>query len=103
VGTNTFLLRATDGGSPALSDTRLFEIVATPSLQITSIAVSNEIVSLHWSAMASRSYSIQFKDSLSEPDWALLTTNIVATNNSASMSDPIGTNTQRIYRIVLEP
>jgi hypothetical protein len=103
VGTNTFLVRATDNGSPAMSDTKTFDIVVTASLQITSVAVSNEVVSLIWSANPGRSYTVEYKNSLSEAGWTPLATNILATNNAVGISDPIGTNTQRIYRIVLEP
>jgi hypothetical protein len=103
VGTNTFLVRATDNGSPAMSDTKTFDIVVTASLQITSIAVSNEVVSLVWSANPGRSYSVEYKNSLSQVDWMPLATNILATNSAAAVNDLIGTNTQRIYRIVLEP
>jgi len=103
VGTNTFFVRVTDNGSPALSDTKTFEVVVAASLYITSIAVSNETVSLRWSAATNRSYRVEFKNTLDEAQWSTLATNIVATNERAGINDAVGTNTQRIYRIVQEP
>lgn len=100
VGTNTFLVRVTDDGAPAMSDTETFEVVVTASLQITTIAVSNDAVSLIWNATPGSSYGVEYKNSLSDPDWALLVTNILATTNTVGIIDPVGTNTQRIYRIV---
>ena len=103
VGTNTFLVRVTDNGFPALSDTRTFDVAVTASLTITSFAVSNEVMSLDWRAIPGRSYTVEYKNSLSEAQWKPVATNIVATNSGAFLTDPIGTNTQRIYRIVLQP
>ena len=103
VGTNTFLVRVTDNGAPALNDTKTFDIVVTASLTITSFAISNEVMSLDWRAIPGRSYTVEYKNSLSEAQWKPVATNIVTTNSSAFLSDPIGTNTQRIYRIVLQP
>jgi hypothetical protein len=103
VGTNTFAIRATDNGSPALSDTKTFDVIVTSQFQITTIAVSNNVVALKWSALSGRSYNVEYKNSLSDSNWTPLATNIVATTNSAFASDIVGTNTQRIYRIVLQP
>jgi hypothetical protein len=103
VGTNTFVIRASDNGVPSLNDTKTFDIVVSGSFQITTIAVSNDAVSLNWSALEGRSYSVEYKNSLSDSQWTALVTNVLATNNSASATDVVGTNTQRLYRIVLEP
>jgi hypothetical protein len=103
VGTNTFTVRATDSGAPALSDVKTFDIVVTASFQITRISLSNEVVTLTWNAMSGRSYAVEYKNSLADAAWLPLTTNILAASTSASATDSVGTNTQRLYRIVLEP
>jgi len=46
---------------------------------------------------------VEFKNDLSEVNWTPLVTNIVATGESAATTDAVGTNTQRLYRIVLRP
>jgi hypothetical protein len=106
VGTNTFTIRGTDnpaGAGPALSDTKTFNVIVSASFQITTIEVSNNVVSLNWSALGGRSYSVEYKNSLSELSWTTLVTNMIATTNHASVTDAVNTNTQRIYRIVLQP
>ena len=103
LGTNTFSIRATDNGSPALSDTKTFRVVVTTSFHITSIELSNDVVTLRWNAVVGSRYGLEYKNSLADAGWLPLTTNITAVSNSAWASDRIGTNTQRIYRIVLQP
>ena len=53
--------------------------------------------------MSGRTYSVEYKNSLSETNWTPLGSDLVAAGSSASLTDPLGTNTQRIYRIVLPP
>jgi len=59
------------------------------------------VVSLNWSALSGRTYSVEYKDSLSDMNWTTLATNIPAATNSATLNDTVGTNVQRIYRIRL--
>jgi hypothetical protein len=103
VGTNAFSIRATDNGVPAQSDTQTFEIIVSASFQITSITLSNNVVTLNWGALLGRSYAVEYKNSLAEQDWLPLATDITAASSSASATDIVGTNTQRLYRIVLRP
>jgi hypothetical protein len=103
VGTNTFTLRATDNGPGAYVDTKVFEVVVTSSELTTSIGISNQVVLLRWNAISNRTYHVEFKNDLSETNWTPLVTNIVATGETGQASDAISTNTQRLYRIVLEP
>ncbi len=98
---NPVAVRVTDNGVPVLSDVKTFYItvVARPLLQ--SLTLSNQTVTLQWSAIAETTYGVQFKDSLTPTDWVDLT-NVVATSNTASVPDTLGSLTgQRFYRIVV--
>jgi len=103
VGTNTFVIRATDNGVPVLEDTRSFEVVVVSPEMTASIGLANAIVTLSWNAVSGKNYDVLFKSSLDELEWSVLATNILATNVSATITDPVGTNTQRIYKILLRP
>src|SRR6185369_1150825 len=85
VGTNTFSVRVTDNGAPALNDTKTFDVVVTTQFQVTTIAVSNNLVTLKWNAITGRSYGVEHKNSLAELSWKPLATNIVAATNTASL------------------
>ncbi len=103
VGTNTFTLRATDNGPGALSSTRIFNVVVAASGLVTTIGLSNQMVTLQWNAVVGRSYNVEYKNDLSEMVWTPLITNLLATGDSATLTDAVGTNIQRLYRIVLQP
>ena len=103
VGTNTFTLRATDNGPGAFVDSKTFEVVVSAQELATSIALSNQIVTLSWNAISNRAYDVEFKNDLSETNWTPLVTNLVATGVTAATTDPVTTNAQRLYRIVLRP
>ena len=76
--------------------------VAPPSLSLVP-AGSNSMV-LNWGAINGRSYNIQFKTNLSDAYWQTNSVqDVVATTNTASFSDNIGTSSHRFYRILLRP
>jgi hypothetical protein len=77
--------------------------VVAPQQLLTSIQLSNQVVVLNWNSIAGRSYRVEYKNHLGEPDWTALATNLPAPGSNLSLTDPVGTNIQRIYRIVLLP
>ncbi len=103
VGTNTFTLRATDSGPGAYVDSKTFEVVVSAQELVTSIGLSNQVVTLSWNAISNRAYSVEFKNDLNETNWTPLVTNVVATGATAATTDTVSTNVQRLYRIVLLP
>lgn len=106
-GIYTVRVRVTDNGTPPLSDSLNVTIQvnesAPPPAMTARIAVSNNLVTLNWNALSGRTYHVEYKNDLSEGTWTPLPTNIIATGTSAALTDAVGTNTQRIYHIVLEP
>ncbi len=103
VGTNTFTLRATDNGPGAYVDSKSFEVVVSAQELVTSIGLSNQVVTLSWNAISNRAYTVEFKNNLNETNWTPLVTNLVATGATATTTDAVGTNAQRLYRIVRLP
>jgi len=59
-------------------------------------------VAFTWAASPGHSYRVQFKNALSDPAWQTLGAEVIATNRTASGSDPgFGGVAQRFYRILL--
>jgi uncharacterized repeat protein (TIGR03803 family) len=83
------------------SSNAVLTILAPPALQ--SIARSNASILLAWSAMPGQKYQLQFKSTLTAPNWTDLGTSVTATGATLNASDPIGGNTQRFYRVILLP
>jgi len=98
---NNVTVRVTDGGSPPLSDAWTFAVLVAlrPSLQAAS-GPSEGSVTLTWSAIAGKSYRIQYKHDLNESAWSDLGPPLTASGPTAMMMDTPGTS-QRFYRISL--
>jgi hypothetical protein len=74
---------------------------ATPRLG--PVAVGSEgLVSLSFSAQPGRSYEIQAKASLDDPEWTPLAV-LAAAGARLVFTDQVGGDSQRFYRVVLLP
>jgi hypothetical protein len=71
-------------------------------LQFQTITSVGTTVLLTWTAVAGRTYQLQFNTNLTQSSW-ITVTNIIATNSVASACDTIGSDVDRFYRVVLLP
>jgi hypothetical protein len=74
---------------------------AGPLIQ-TATRSGNSLV-ITWSAVSNQMYQIQFTPNLTPTNWTALPGTITATGNTATISQPIGNNSQRFYRVVQLP
>jgi hypothetical protein len=100
-GTYEIAVRVTDNGLPILSDSRNVTLVVVGPIQITSITRSSGICTLTWTAVAGRSYQVQFKDNLDAMNWTNLGDPILALGTTASATDNVSGARQRFYRVIL--
>ena len=56
-----------------------------------------------WSVVAGRNYQVQYKTSLTEVSWINLGSPVLATSSTLSVTDTIGRDSQRFYRLVQLP
>jgi uncharacterized repeat protein (TIGR03803 family) len=83
----------------ATSDPALLTLLFPPSF--LSAAKSNNSFALTWSAVQGQRYQLQFKTNLNSANWLNLGIPRTAFGSTISLSDPIGTNSQRFYRVML--
>src|SRR5262249_7571582 len=57
---------------------------------------------LSWSAVPGRAYQLQYKNNFSEANWSNVGAVIIASSNTATISDALA-STWRFYRVVLLP
>ncbi|PWU11116.1 MAG: hypothetical protein C5B50_24015 [Verrucomicrobia bacterium] len=82
----------------------LFELViADPAPVLLSVQLTNNEVVLSWSAVAGRSYQLQFTGDLSQHVWGSLGLPVTATNSVAIATDPPPRATRRFYRVAMLP
>jgi outer membrane protein assembly factor BamB len=102
--TNVISVAVMDDGIPNLSAAQCFTVVVTGRPRILSIHSEEGTVELQWSALAGRSYRVQYKSQLEEGSWHDLPGSILADGPVASKSDspPAGAE-QRFYQVELLP
>jgi hypothetical protein len=76
---------------------------AIPQPIIISLIQTNGVATITWSAVAGRSYRLQYRASLTDASWTDLLPDVPATGPTASTPDPVGSLPQRFYRIKLVP
>lgn len=100
--TNTVTIQVTDDGTPPLSDVTSFFVNVADRPLIQSLALTNSIITVTWSAIAGQSYQLQFKDRLEDLNWTDVVGAIVSAGNSASKDAGVG-GEQRFYRVAVLP
>jgi hypothetical protein len=92
----------------ALSPMQVQQIYLTstnnPPLRFTAIGsptASSQTIALTFSTIPGQKYQLQFKTDLTQPLWTNLGNPIIAVNSTTTISDPLGTNVRRFYRLLL--
>ncbi|MEY4385359.1 MAG: hypothetical protein RLY20_642 [Verrucomicrobiota bacterium] len=101
--TNAITVRVTDDGVPPLSATRTFNVLVVSRPVITSVALSNDIPVVNWSAINGRGYRLQATPQLEVPAWLDLSGDVTADGPTASATDPDNVTTNRYYRVRVLP
>jgi uncharacterized repeat protein (TIGR03803 family) len=95
----TYTLVSTNFLGAATNVGPLLVVISPPVFQ--DVGQTNGTLVLTWSAIAGHSYQLQCKTNLSFGTWTKLGTAITATSSTIRTSDPIGTDSQRLYRVLL--
>ncbi len=72
-------------------------------LRLQMVRQTGDLVTISWSAVAGRNYQVQYKTALSQSDWLNLGSPLTAVSSTLSVTDAIGQNSQRFYRIAQAP
>jgi len=101
--TNRVTIRATDDGTPPLSDTGTFSVTVVGRPLILSIFLSNNAPTLEWSAIAGQSYRLQYAPLPVNLVWSDVAGDLTATGSTVSKTDPAPATTNRFYRVRVLP
>jgi uncharacterized repeat protein (TIGR03803 family) len=104
------LIQATDGnfyGSTYTGGTNgmgtIFRLSVPIVPMIQKITQKDGEINLFWSAVAGQTYQAQFNSDVTSTNWTNFGSVIAATNGTGSVSDAVGTDPKRFYRIALLP
>jgi hypothetical protein len=98
------LIRFTDSlNVPGRIDASGF-VTPVPPPTLSLVANGSNCVTLSWDAIDGRSYNIQSKANLKDAYWSTnFISDVIGTNNAASCTDTLSTNSHRLYRVQLKP
>jgi hypothetical protein len=70
-----------------------------PQPRFQSVALADNALIFQWNSVTGLVYQLQFKTNLSQPDWLNLGEAVSGTGDGLSITDAIGPDPQRFYRI----
>jgi hypothetical protein len=100
---NPITVRVTDDGTPPLADAKSFNVTVVGRPVLQTVSVSNNVVTLRWSAIPGQRYRLQSKENLDDPDWMDVPGETIADGTNASTSVAIGAQAQQFFRITVAP
>ncbi len=74
-------------------------VLSVPAPLITSIQLTNGIVTVTWNSVAGGMYRVQFINNLNGGTWTDLSPDVTATGSTATQTNAVGSATQQFYRI----
>ena len=101
--TNTITVRVTDNGSPALADTKTFEVAVVSRPFIAGIMVHDGVVTVSWDAVPGQAYRLQSTTNLTAGIWEAAVPDIVAANDSVSQTNVVSSNPVQFFRVLVLP
>jgi hypothetical protein len=97
-GLDTFTYQASDGQTN--SGPATVGIVVSNLMQIVSLGLSNDLVTVIWTSILGKGYRLQFKDSWADPDWTDVAPDVRASGTTAIGTNAVEAVPQRIYRVL---
>jgi uncharacterized repeat protein (TIGR03803 family) len=97
--TNHIIYGTTTAGG-AFGAGTVFRVVPPPLL-ITSITELDGTLTLVWTAITNATYRVEYKTDLTSASWTALAPDVTAMTNTASVTDNVGSDQQRFYRVSL--
>jgi len=98
-------VRVTDNGKPNRGATGLFTVtVAQHPLapRVERVSLTANGITIHWTGIVGRTYRVQFKHTLDDPDWIDLDGDVTAeAGETLKQDDTAGASRQRYYRVLL--
>lgn len=70
---------------------------------LTSITLNGGNATVAWTAVAGKTYTLQFKATLSDLTWTNVPGAVVAAGATATKTDTVGVNARRFYRVLQAP
>ena len=104
---NSYIItvRVTDNGKPNRSATERFTVTVGPhplAPRVGTVSMTANGVSIQWTGIVGRTYRVQFKHSLNDPEWLSLDGDVIAETSELSRVDLTArASRERYYRVLM--
>jgi hypothetical protein len=89
------------GNYSVTANSGMLAILVAPVFQ--SVVEEEGMVTLTWSSTPGQSYQVQYATDLARLNWVDLGAPLVATNSLLALSEAMGSNSWRFYRVGVQP
>jgi hypothetical protein len=96
-GVDAFSYQASD--SQTNSGPATVSITVSNLIQIVSVGLSNDVVTVTWTAIAGKDYRLQYKDSWADADWTDVVPDVRASGATGVGTNALEAATERLYRV----
>jgi hypothetical protein len=96
--TNLITVTVMDDGDLNLSDSKTFTAIVVAKPRITSITVEGGVATVTWSAFPDKDYQVKVSDDL--VNWSDLGNPVTADGSTVTITEAVGANQNRFYKIV---
>jgi len=100
---NHFSVRVTDNGQPPLSDSKAFDVLVVTRPVIQGIVLTNDLVTVTWTAIVGQNYTLQGNGDLKLANWLDLGGTVTSAGSTASQTNFVFGTPLRYYRVRLSP
>ena len=97
-GVDSFTYQANDGQTN--SGVATVSIVVSNLIQIVSVGLSNDLVTVTWTSIVGKDYRLQFKEGWADPDGTDIAPDVRASSTTATGTNAVEAVPQRIYRVL---
>jgi len=106
--TNIIVTVVTDNGIPPLSATNTFTVVVPASQPVVppviqSVSLSNDLITIIWSAVVNQGYLLQSVTNISSTNWLDVGAEVIATGPTALQTNSVLGEPQKFFRVRLAP
>jgi hypothetical protein len=94
---DTFAYQVSDGQSN--SGLATVSITVSNPIQVSSVVLLNNLVTVTWTSMAGKKYRLQYRDTFADGAWTNVLPGVNATGPTATETNAVDVEPHRIYRV----
>jgi hypothetical protein len=100
--TNHFQVVVSDSGVPSLTATQNFSVITLPA-PVLQVTTHPGMLVFTWNSVPGQQYQMEYKDQMEAPQWLPVGPVIWGTGETLSVTNAVGTELSKFFRLSLAP